>query len=326
MQFSDPYWLLLPLVIPLFHRWWVRRNRPPSFIFPLPIPRAASNTSALWMPLLIKYLAIACFAYALARPQNAHTFIERSVNGIDILMIMDVSASMNIEDLAERSRLEVAKDTMRNFIKGRQNDRIGFVIFSGEAVTLAPPTLDYGMILQSVGEIRTGALKDGTAIGDGLALGVGRLRDSKAKSKIIILLTDGDNNVGQVDPATAGDLADGYGIKVYTIAVGREGRVKLPIRTQIGGQTITTYQWFDNALNPTLLQHIAQQTNGKFYRVTDAKTLESVFKEINTLETTKVKAREHIRYDELFEGPLKWGVLLLLLERVLSMGWWRVIP
>jgi Ca-activated chloride channel family protein len=326
MQLSDPWWTALLILIPLLHRWWVRRNRPASFIFPFPMPRTVSSTAALWVPLLLKYIALAFFVFALARPQNAHKYTERSVNGIDILMVMDVSASMNIEDLAEQSRLEVAKHTMREFIKGRQNDRIGFVIFSGEAVTLSPPTLDYGVVLQNVGEIRTGALKDGTAIGDGLALAVGRLRESQAKSKVIILLTDGDNNVGQVDPATAGDLADGYGIKVYTIAVGREGRVKLPIRTQIAGQTVTTYQMFENALNPTLLEHIARLTNGKFYRVTDAKTLESVFKEIDQLETTKVQAKEHIRYDELFSEPLKWGVIFLILERLLSFGWWRIIP
>jgi len=263
---------------------------------------------------------------ALARPQETTRTTQRSVDGIDIIMVMDVSASMNIEDLGDQPRLDIAKDTMREFVKARRNDRIGFIVFSGEAVTLAPPTLAYGLLMQTIGDARTGLLKDGTAIGDGLALAVGRLRDSKAKSQVIILLTDGDNNVGQVDPATAGELAQGYGIKVYTIAIGREGRVKLPIRQKIGPQTITTYQWFENALNPELLQKIAEATQGRFYRVTEASTLESVFKEIDKLEKTKIESKENIQTHEVFDQPLKWAALLLLLERILALGFWRILP
>jgi Ca-activated chloride channel family protein len=170
-------------------------------------------------------------------------------------------------------------------------------------------------------------LKDGTAIGDGLALAVSHLRDSKAKSKVIILCTDGDNNVGQVDPLTAGELAAGYGIRVYTIAIGTEGRVKMPIRQKgIFGNTITTYQWFDNALNPELLQKIAEVSHGKFYRVTDEATLASVYKEIDALEKSEIKTREKIKYDEMYEKPLKLGLLLLFLELLLSRVWWRTVP
>ena len=277
-------------------------------------------------PTVIVPLLVSITAVALARPQTSYKQTERKVSGIDIMMVMDVSASMNIEDLADRSRLAIAKETMETFIKGRQNDRIGFVVFSGEPLTLAPPTLDYGLVLKSVRDVQIGVLRDGTAIGDGLSLAINRLRNSTAKSRVIILLTDGDNNVGQVDPATAGELAAGFGIRVYTIAIGREGRVKMPIRRQGAlGNVITSYQWFDNALNPELLQQIAQGTHGKFYRVTDASTLDRVFSEINQLEKSDVKSNERTRYDEAYQSPLRLGVLALTLEQILAWGWWRLL-
>ncbi len=327
MRFQNWILLLLLFVIPVFHRWWSRRNRPPSVVFPVAVSRATSKRSPHLWSLLLKYAAFGLIVAALARPQNSYKQTERTVSGIDILMVMDVSASMNIEDLAERSRIEVAKDTMEGFIKGRQNDRIGFVIFSGEPLTLAPPTLDYGLVLKSLRDAQIGVLKDGTAIGDGLALAVGHLKESKAKSRVIILLTDGDNNVGQVDPATAGEMAKGFGIRVYTIAIGREGRVKMPIRQKgVLGNTVTTYQWFENALNPDLLQHIAEITDGRFYRVTEEGALQEVFKEIDQLERTEIKAKENVRYEEIFDKPLRLAVLLLLLELALSRLWWRVLP
>jgi Ca-activated chloride channel family protein len=240
------------------------------------------------------------------------------------MMVMDVSASMNIEDLSDRPRLDLAKETMESFIKGRNNDRIGFLIFSGEPLTLAPPTLDYGLVLKALHDAKIGVLKDGTGIGDGLSLAVNRLRNSKAKSRVVILLTDGDNNVGQVDPATAGELAAGYGIRVYTIAIGREGRVRLPIRTQgVFGNTVTTYQYFDNALNPEILMKIAELTKGKFYRVTDGGALDSVFKEIDGLERTKIESKNDVRYEEHFQSPLLLGLLILFMELLLSRTLWR---
>ncbi|CAM6055008.1 unnamed protein product [Sphagnum tenellum] len=202
--------------------------------------------------------------------------------------------------------------------------RIGFVTFSGEPLTMVPPTLDYGLLLQSLHQATLGVLKDGTAIGDGLALAVSHLKSSKAKSRVVILLTDGDNNLGQIDPATAGDLAQGYGIRVYTIAIGREGRVKMPIRHKtIFGNTVTSYQWLDNALNPELLMQIAKVTQGKFYRVTDESTLGAVFREIDQLEKSEIKSKEKIQYDEFFEAPLKMGGVILLIEQLLERGWWR---
>ena len=327
MRFGDWPLLLLLFAIPLLHAWWLKRNKPPRVRFSIPIPPVVSQRNPLKWILALKYISLALVILALARPQSGSRQTERSVSGVDIMLVLDVSASMNIEDLAERSRLDVAKDTIESFIKGRANDRIGFVMFSGEPLTLAPPTLDYGLLFRVIHQANTGILKDGTGIGDGLALSVSHLRSSKAKSRVIILLTDGDNNVGQVDPATAGELAAGYGIKVYTIAIGREGRVKMPIRHKgLFGNEITTYQWFENALNPELLKLIASTTHGKFYRVTEESTLQSVFKEIDQLEKSEVKSRERVRYDELFQKPLKLGLFLAIAGLVFERGWWRLVP
>lgn len=315
------------ILIPLLHRWWMSRNKKAPVRFSLPIPPQARSANPLRYLIWLRYLGLALLIFALARPQNSYRQTQRNVSGIDIMMVLDVSASMNIEDLAERSRIEVAKDTMDKFIRARGSDRIGFVMFSGEALTLAPPTLDYGLVLSALRQANIGLLKDGTAIGDGLSVAVSSLRYSQAKSKVIILLTDGDNNVGQIDPATAGELAAGYGIRVYTIAIGREGRVKMPIRTKtIFGNTVVSYQWFENALNPELLQQIAKETHGKFYRVTDESTLNSVFKDINQLERSEFQSNEKIHYDEAYAFPLKLGLLILLLELILARGWWRALP
>ncbi len=327
MRFS--FWpvLFLAVLIPLFHRLWMKRGQPARVIFSLPIPKSLSRFSPVQYLLWVKYVALIFLIIALARPQFSFKQTQRTVSGVDIMLVMDISASMNIEDLADRSRIEIAKETMENFIKGRQNDRIGFVIFSGEPLTLAPPTLDYGLLSRAIKDATIGVLKDGTAIGDGLALAVNHLRNSKAKSRTVVLLTDGDNNVGQVDPGTAGELAAGYGIKVYTVAIGREGRVKMPIRHKgVFGNTVTTYQWFDNALNPELLKYIAEVTHGKFYRVTDENALAQVFSEIDQMEKSEIKSTERVRYDEMFEKPLTLGMVFLILEQFLSRAWWRVIP
>jgi Ca-activated chloride channel family protein len=327
MRFKDWYFLLAILLIPLLHHWWNKRTRPARVSYPLPIPRSATSWNPQLFILCLKYAALAFALIALARPQNSYRQTERTVSGVDIMMLLDLSASMNIEDLGERSRIDIAKETMEDFVKGRQNDRIGFVAFSGEPLTLAPPTLDYGIVLKALHDVHIGLLRDGTAIGDGLALAVSHLRNSKAKSRVVVLLTDGDNNLGQVDPATAGELAAGYGIRVYTIAIGKEGRVKMPIRAQTPmGNTVTTYQWFDNALNPELLQLIAKTTNGRFYRVTDEETLQQVFHEIDQLEKSDIKAVENVKYEDIFSKPLKFSILLLLVSFIFERGWWRIVP
>ncbi len=327
MKFAHVFFLGLIALLPIFHRFWRRRNQPARVRFSLPIPKDVRRFDPSAILLLLRYVAIVFVILALARPQESHRETQRSVSGVDLMMLLDLSASMSIEDLAEESRITTAKRTMEDFIKRRSSDRIGFLVFSGEALTMTPPTLDYGLLLAALHKADTGMLKDGTAIGDGLALAVNRLKNSRAKSRVIVLLTDGENNVGQIDPLTAGDLAAGYGIKVYTIAIGKEGRVRMPIRRKgMLGETVTTYQWFDNQLNPELLKKISAATDGKFYRVEDKATLEEVFTDIDKLEKSEVKTNEKVRYDEMFGKPLLAALLLLGLERILARLWWRVLP
>ncbi len=327
MKFAQVVLLALILLIPIFHRFWRSRSQPARIRFSVPIPMEVRRFDPTKILLYVRYLAIIFLITGLARPQESYRQSQRQVSGIDLMIVMDISASMNIEDLAEESRMTTAKRVVEDFIKRRTDDRLGFVIFSGEPLTLVPPTLDYGLILRELRQVESGSLKDGTAIGDGLTVGVNRMKNSKAKSRVIILLTDGENNVGQIDPLTAGDLAAGFGIKVYTIAIGKEGRVRMPIRRKgMLGETVTTYQWFDNQLNPELLKQIATMTDGKFYRVRDKATFENVFSDIDRLEKSDVKTNEKVRYDELFAKPLLGALILLALEIILARLWWRVLP
>lgn len=327
MRFAQIFLLAILLLLPIFHRYWRRRNQPARVRFSIPIPKSVRRMDPTRLLLFIRYAAMVFLIIALARPQESHRQSQRQVSGVDLMMVMDLSASMNIEDMTEESRITTAKRTIENFVKRRNDDRIGFLVFSGEPLTLVPPTLDYGLLLRELRRVETGMLKDGTAIGDGLSVAVNRLKNSTAKSRVIILLTDGENNVGQIDPLTAGELAAGYGIKVYTIAIGKEGRVRMPIRRKgMLGDTITTYQWFDNQLNPALLQQIAKATDAKFYRVEDKQTLEEVFQDIDRLEKSEIKINEKIRYDEMFANFLLVGLFLLAAERLLARFWWRVLP
>lgn len=324
MQFANAPVFLLLLLIPLLHRWWMKKNRPPSIKFPVSIPKGVKKGSPVRRLLILRYIALALMVTALARPQTVEKQVERKVSGIDIILVTDVSRSMLAEDLGDRNRLEIAKDTLTQFVMGRKNDRIGYVLFSGEPLTLVPPTLDYGLLLNQIRKTEIGLLRDGTAIGDGLSLAVNRLRNSTAKSRIIVLLTDGKNNIGQVDPETAGSLAAGYGIKVYTIAIGSRGSIRLPIKhTDPLGRTVTTYQRMGGQLDTKLLKKIADITQAKFYRVTSKKIFEKVFKEIDQLEKSEVKSFERVRYQEEYEKPLKLAFLFLIIEQILALGWWR---
>ncbi len=317
--------LVVVLLIPPVFRFFLKRRAPVAIKFPIPIPFMPHIRPDV-VNLLCEICALALLFIALARPQIGSREVNRTVSGIDIMMLLDVSISMNIEDLIEGvSRLDTAKKTMEQFILGRQHDRIGFVIFSGAPLTLAPPTLDYALLFNAMKQAVTGVLADGTAIGDGLALGLVHLRQSQAKSKVVILLTDGDNNLGQIDPATAGAMAESLGVRVYTIAIGKEGRVRIPIRQRgLLGNIVTTYQEIENSLNPELLQKIAEISHGKFYRVTDAKALSRVFAEINALEKNDATVHERVLYEEHFFLPLFFGIIVLSFGQVFLHR--RVLP
>jgi Ca-activated chloride channel family protein len=318
MRFAHPYAFLLLLLIPICFHFWMKLSKLPAIRFHFAgfkNPEGRGITPAFIQTTL----------KSLARPQSISKSQERKANGIDIIMLLDVSLSMLIQDMGQNSRMEIAKETFKRFIEGRKNDRIGFIIFSGEPITLAPPTLDYGLLFSQMNTVEPGGpgLRDGTAIGDGLALAINRLKKSTAKSRIIILLTDGDNNVGRIDPLTSGDLAQGYGIRVYSIAVGTEGRVRQPLPQQTPLGTTYSYVWVENRLNTGLLEQISAKSNGKFYRVQDEKTLQTVFKDIDQLEKTEITTQDKVHYNEEFLPYLIAAFLALLVERLLALLWWR---
>lgn len=274
------------------------------------------NELALWAALL-------CFILALARPQRADSQVKRTLEGLDIVIVLDVSDSMLIEDMKPFNRLESAKETIASFIKQRMSDRIGIVIFAGEAFTLVPPTLDYQLILDRVAEITTAAsarIKDGTAIGVGMASGAARLKDSQAKSRVMIFMTDGENNSGTIDPETGLEVAKGYGIKIYTIGIGKSGPTKIPVYTQdLFGNRVKRYQPFESTVNDELLAQMAQVTGGKYFRASKEDSLQGVFNEINRLETTKIEDNKYVRYEEFFPQFLLAGFLLFALSRLLGL-------
>lgn len=279
---------------------------------------------------LVLLVSLLVFIMALARPQRADSKVKRTLEGLDIVLVLDVSDSMLIEDMKPYNRLESAKETITNFVKQRMSDRIGIVIFAGEAFTLVPPTLDYQLIYDRVAQITTAAsahIKDGTAIGVGMASGAARLKDSQAKSRVMVFMTDGENNSGTIDPETGLEIAKGYGIKIYTIGIGKSGPTRIPVHTKdLFGNKIKTYQPFESTVNDDLLKQMAEVTGGKYFRASKEDSLSGVFNEINKLETTKIEDNKYIRYEEFFPQFLIVGLILFLLSRMLSMTLLRVGP
>lgn len=279
---------------------------------------------------LVLLISLLFFITGLARPQRADSQVKRTLEGLDIVLVLDISDSMLIEDMKPSNRLESAKQTIANFIKQRMSDRIGIVIFAGEAFTLVPPTLDYQLILDRVAQITTAAsahIKDGTAIGVGMASGAARLKDSQAKSRVMIFMTDGENNSGTIDPETGLEIAKGYGIKIYTIGIGQSGPTKIPVYTQdLFGNRIKRYQPFESTVNDELLAQMASVTGGKYYRASKEDSLAGVFNEINKLETTKIEDNKFVRYEEFFPIFLIIGLLLFLVSRLLTITFLRAGP
>jgi Ca-activated chloride channel family protein len=277
---------------------------------------------------ILKYLALIFAVIALARPQKADEITKKNIDGIDIVFSFDISDSMIIEDMPPLNRLECAKENMRQFIEGRTSDRIGLVVFMGESFTKVPLTMDYKMLLEVVKGLEPSrSMKMGTAIGVGLANAVGRLKDSKAKSKVIIFMTDGENNSGTIDPETALEIAKGYGIKIYSIGIGKDGETKLPIiSTDPFGNKVKRYQPFFSTVNEDLLKLMASETGGKFWRATSARSMEEVFKEIDKLEKTKVEINKYTRYTELFPFWLSTAFFCLLFSLILERVILRRFP
>jgi len=328
MEWKNPqaFLLFIPLVIAVSWYFYKRRQKTASLQYSslesLRSLRAGTRTYFLFLPLLLKLVALSLVILALARPQIPNTKIRKNVEGIDIVICLDISDSMLIEDMKPSNRLESAKDTIRKFVERRSSDRIGVVVFAGEAFTLVPPTLDYQLLLSRIQEIDTAQnarIKDGTAIGVGLANAVGRLKDSTAKSRILIFLTDGENNSGTIDPETALEMAKGYGLKIYSIGIGKDGPTRLPIyQRNFLGDRVKTYVPFESSVNESLLSKMAKDTGGKFFRASREDSLNGVFREIDSLEKTKVDVNRYVRYTEVFQKYVVAAVICYLLAWLLG--------
>jgi Ca-activated chloride channel family protein len=309
-SFADPLWLLLLLAAPLLAR---RRHlrRATGALAVSRLPLAARGRWRIELPFYARLAAFALAVVALARPQLGYAWEEATTEGIDIQIALDVSGSMAAKDFAP-NRLEVAKRVVREFVAGRPGDRIGLTTFAGSAITRSPLTSDRRMLDELVAALEPTLTPDGTAIGVALASAAARLEHSEAKSRIVVLVTDGVNNAGEIDPLSAAAVAEGLGLEVYTVGVGSEGAAEVPVqvRNPLTGRIETRDVTMRVEVDEKLLAEIARRTGGRFYRAADADALSRVFAEIDRLERTPLQVKRHVRYREGFQ-PLAWGALAL---------------
>jgi Ca-activated chloride channel homolog len=325
--FAYPWFLYFLAVIPILALWYWFRGRKLESSITYSSLNPFNTLPVSWrerlkhFPVALRFLALALLIVALARPQSFSSGEDIYAEGIDIAVVLDISGSMLAEDF-KPNRLEAAKKVIDDFIKGRTSDRIGLVIFSRDAFTQCPLTIDYSVLRNLLSEIKTGMIEDGTAIGNGIANGVNRLKNSDAKSKIMILLTDGVNNSGEIDPISAAQIAKTFNIRIYAIGVGTRGEAPYPIQTPFG----TRYQMMPVEIDENVLNQIAQITSGKYFRATNNRKLEQIYNEIDKLEKTKVEITSYRNATELFYGWLGGGLILLLFEVGLSKTLLRKIP
>ncbi len=316
MTFSRP-WLLL-LLLGLAAWWWERRRRttPAASYSDVSIP-AAVSARRWWVavPPALRALSLAALVLAAAGPRVGGDTVELKQEGIAIVVAIDISSSMLAEDFAPSNRLAVAQQQAVAFIRGRSADRIGLVAFAGEALTQVPVTLDYPVVEQAVMDLKIGSLEDGTAIGSGLATAVNRLRRAPDKSKVVLLLTDGENNKGLIDPRTAAATAAAFGIRVYTIGVGTIGEAPIPTGRGLGG---FRYELLPVRIDEPLLREIADKTGGRYFRARDSEALSRIFRQIDALEKTPVQVTRYTKYEEATRPLLLVGLLALALELLLS--------
>jgi Ca-activated chloride channel family protein len=315
IKFAEPIFLYFLVVIPAMIVFYILKQQSVTAALRMPGLQSFSGTGTTFRHYLrhilfaMRTLAVALLIIVIARPQKTDKFQDVSTEGIDIVLTQDISGSMLARDFRP-DRLEAAKNIATEFISGRPYDRIGLVVFSGESFTQCPLTTDHAVLINLLREIQSGMIEDGTAIGMGLATAVSRIKDSKAKSKVIILLTDGVNNRGEIAPATAAGIAKTFGIRVYTIGVGTQGMAPYPVQTPYGIQ----YQDMPVEIDEGILQEIAQSTGGKYFRATDNDKLTQVYKEIDKLEKSKIDVRQFSRKEEKYLLPALIAFCLLLFE------------
>jgi Ca-activated chloride channel family protein len=334
MIFAHPYWLVLLVILPILG--WLRgkRGQPAALLYSS--AQLVRNFSGIHesragrMLLALRWLTLAFLIIALARPQLTENETKVTASGVDIAVAIDLSSSMASEDPgfkikgAQVNRLEIAKDVLKRFIERRPNDRIGVVAFAGRAYIAGPLTLDHDFLSQNIDRLELHVIEDGTAIGAGLTTAINRLRDLKSKSKIVILMTDGQNNMGKVPPLTAAEVAQALKIKVYTIGVGTHGMAPLPHVDQFTGRTIRTPVEVD--IDEPTLKAIAAKTGGKYYRADSTDTLRRIYDEIDQLEKTEVEVKKYVHVTELFHWAVFPGCFFFLLELLLGNTIWRKLP
>lgn len=323
---NKEYFLILILLIPLII-WYIIKEKDSHADLKyssINVFKKIGYKGKTWLRHLLfalKMVSIVFLVIALARPQAKNSWQSYSSEGIDIVLAVDVSGSMLAMDL-KPDRLEAAKDVARDFIRSRPQDRIGMVVFSGESFTQCPLTTDHSVLINLMKDIKSGMIEDGTAIGLGLANAVNRLKESKAKSKVIILLTDGVNNRGAISPETAAELSQTYGIRVYTIGVGTYGTAPYPVQTPFG----TEVHNMPVEIDEQGLQNIANLTGGKYFRATDNEKLKQIYEEIDTLEKNKIEVKHFSKREEHYFIFALIGMLLLVIEAVMRYTLLRKIP
>jgi len=325
--FLQPQLLWLLLLIPVLAAWYLIRKKPRTAVVTVPViyDFGTKNLLSRLRPFLVvlRFAALALIIVALARPQSTKMSSQkRGTEGIDIVMAVDISSSMLARDL-KPNRLEALKVVAQQFVDARPSDRIGLVIYAGESFAQVPLTTDHKIVKNGLADLKYDMLEQGTAIGMGLATAVNRIKDSEALSKVIILLTDGENNKGIIDPKTATQLAQQYNIRVYTIGVGTKGFAETPVA--IDGQGRFVYQPMQVNIDEELLQYIADQTNGKYFRATNNKSLEEIYGEIDKLEKTKLEELTFYNYEEHFYRFALLALGLLVVEWLLRLTVFRSI-
>ena len=326
VTFANPIFFWGLLLIPLATVWYVLRHKKQEASMRFSDTEGFQSLPKSWkvygrhLLFVLEMASLALLLVAMARPQSTSKSQKSNIEGIDIILAQDISGSMLARDF-KPDRLEASKKVAAEFVEGRPGDRMGLVVFSGESVTQVPLTTDHGVMLNMLSELKSGMIEDGTAIGDGLATAINRLKDSEAVSKVIILLTDGMNNAGSVDPYTAAEMAKLYGVRVYTIGVGTYGTAPFPVQTIFG----TQYQQMKVEIDEKLLQTIADSSGGKYFRATTNQKLDEIYQEIDKLERSKIEVMEFKRLHEEFYPLVAWALALLLLEFLLRRTVFRTI-
>ncbi len=324
---GNPEYLWALLLIPVLAFWYIRRHKNHtvdvrySSLKPFASIKPTIKERLRHLPFVIRMLVLGLLIVAIAKPQTTSRGENVYTEGIDIALVLDISGSMLAEDL-QPNRIEAAKKVAQQFIDGRANDRIGLVVFAGESFTQCPMTLDYRVLKNLLLQLKTGMVEDGTAIGMGLAQGVNRLKESKAKSKVMILVTDGVNNRGEIDPLTATQIAQTFGIRIYTIGVGTKGMAPYPVQTPFG----TRYQNVPVEIDEKMLQTVAEMTKGQYFRATSNKSLKQIYGEIDEMEKTRIEVKAYKSYTQLFYGWVGLGLIMMVFGFVLSNTFLRKLP